>query len=115
MAEPITKGNRQFIREATTIGLRDDGRQLLEMRQMKIIFNEKNDGVEVSLGKTKVYAKISSKIIEPSASKPSEGKMRFLVNLRILQDTQQSFNSQKGGNLATEIGKVLERGIKGSK
>lgn len=82
---------------------------------MRIIFNESRDGVEVSIGKTKVFAKISSKIIEPSSNKPSEGKMRFMVNLKMMSDTSQGFDKIRGGDLATEINKVLERSIMGSK
>ena len=115
MSKVLPKINRDFARTAITEGLRDDGRQMLEMRKMRIIMNEGNDGLEVSLGKTKVFAKISSKIIEPPSHRPSEGKMRFIVNLRIMQETRQSMDGQRGGSLATEIGKVLERSIRGSK
>lgn len=115
MTSTVPKINKEFVRNAATVGLRDDGRELLEMRQMKIIFNKENDGVEVSLGKTVVYAKLTSKIMEPTATRPSEGKIRFIINLRLMQDTNQSYCRQKGGDLATEIGKVLERTILGSK
>lgn len=115
MSQPVSTANKEFIRSSLSIGIRNDGRQLLEMRNMKIIFSKKNDGVEVSLGKTKVYAKISSKIIEPSKAKPSEGKMRFLINLRLLRDSKQAFLEISENDLSTEISKVLERSIKGSK
>lgn len=115
MSVVTPKINKVFVREAAQVGLRDDGRELLEMRSMKIIFNENNDGVEVSLGKTTVYAKLSSKIIEPASHRPSEGKMRFIINLRVMQDTPQAFSKIRGGDLATEIGKVLERNIMSSK
>ena len=115
MTEAISNDTNNFVRSSVTLGLRQDGRQMLEMRQMRIVFNKDKDGVEVALGKTIVFAKISSKIIEPAKNKPSEGKMRFIVNLRVTQDTKQGFKSQKPATLATEINKVLERSIKGSK
>lgn len=115
MTQPISKANKEFLRESLTVGIRDDGRQMLEMRNMRLVFSQKNDGVEVSLGKTKVFAKISSDIIEPSKSKPSEGKMRFLINLRLMRDTKQGFLESSENDLSTEISKVLERSIKGSK
>jgi exosome complex RNA-binding protein Rrp42 (RNase PH superfamily) len=115
MTTVLTTENTKFIRTSATVGLRDDGRQMLEMRQMKIIFNENSDGVEVSIGKTKVFAKISSKIIEPSSNAPNEGKMSFIINLKIMNDTKQGFTDSRGGDLSTEINKVLERTIMGSK
>ena len=115
MTTIVTTDNKNFVRESATVGLRDDGRQMLEMRQMRIVFNDNNDGVQVSIGKTKVFAKVSSKIIEPSSNKPSEGQIRFLVNLKMMSDTKQGFAHLRGGDLATEINKVLERSIMGSK
>lgn len=115
MTQAISKSNKEFIRESIEMGIREDGRQMLEMRNMKLIFSKKNDGVEVSLGKTKVFAKISSKIIEPSKSKPSEGKMRFIINLKLMRDTKQGFLEMNDNDLSTEISKVLERSIRGSK
>lgn len=82
---------------------------------MKIIFNEQQDGVEISLGKTKVYSKISSKIVEPSSNSPNEGKIQFVVNLKLLMDTKQAFSETRAGELSIEISKVLERIIIGSK
>lgn len=114
MSTCLASINKKFARDAATVGLRQDGRELLEMRKMKIIFNQKNDGVEISMGNTVVYAKVTSKVIEPSANRPQEGKLRFVVNLRLLQDTPQAFTKHRGGDLATEITKILERNIVGS-
>lgn len=110
-----TADNKEFIRSGATQGFRDDGRQMLETRQMKIIFNEQQDGVEISLGKTKVYSKISSKIIEPSSNAPNEGKISFVANLKLLMDTKQAFTETKALELSIEVSKVLERTIIGSK
>lgn len=85
------KNETAFVQTITQQGLRLDGRGLLEMRSLKIIFNEQDDGCEVSLGRTKVFAKVHAKITEPSLSKPNEGQIKFSINLRIAQDSVQAF------------------------
>lgn len=103
------------LNELTVMGMREDGRGLLEMRELNIVFNQTQDGCEVSLGKTKVFAKVFAKITEPSLSKPNEGSIKFAVNLRVAQDSRQAFSNQKSIDLSNEIAKFLEKNIKGSK
>jgi len=88
---------------------------MLEMRNLKIVFNDTQDGCEVSLGATRVFAKVSAKILEPSLTRPGEGSIRFSVNLRMAQDSSQAFSNQKSIELSNEIAKHLEKNIKGSK
>jgi exosome complex RNA-binding protein Rrp42 (RNase PH superfamily) len=106
---------QKYIEEIILMGIREDGRELLELRQADLVFNQTQDGVEVALGKTKVFAKVSSRITEPSLSKPNEGSIKFSVNLRIAQESGQAFENQKSIDLSNEIAKYLERNIKGSK
>jgi exosome complex RNA-binding protein Rrp42 (RNase PH superfamily) len=110
-----SKNQSNFVNDITLSGSREDGREMLEMRHLRIIFNDSNDGCEVSLGKTKVFAKVFAKITEPSLSKPSEGSIKFMINLRIAENTNQTFNHQKSIDLTNELAKYLERNIKGSR
>lgn len=110
-----SKNLTNFVNKITTQGMREDGRQMLEMRGLKIVFNATGDGCEVSLGKTKVFAKVHARINEPTLAKPNEGSIKFQVNLRIAQESIQSFTNQKSMELSTEISKYLERNIKGSR
>lgn len=110
-----SKNQVNFINRITLEGGREDGREMLEMRHLQIIFNDTNDGCEISLGKTKVFAKVFAKITEPSLSKPSEGSIKFLINLRVAEQTNQTFTHQKSIDLSNELSKFLERNIKGSR
>lgn len=110
-----SKNQTNFVNSITLGGNREDGREMLEMRHLRIIFNETNDGCEVSLGKSKVFAKVFAKITEPSLSKPSEGTIKFMVNLKIAEQTNQTFSHQKSMDLSNEISKYLERNIRGSR
>lgn len=109
------KNVTQFIKNITTEGLREDGREMLDMRNLRILFNQAFDGCEVSLGKTKVFAKVSAKITEPALSKPSEGIIKFSINLKLAHDSAQNFTNLKRMELTNELSKYLERNIKGSR
>ena len=111
----ISKITKSFLKDSILKGLREDGRGLLELRSIQIIFNFESDGVEVCIGNTRVYAKIKSEIVEPRPDRPNEGFLSFKPNLQILNENHQDQTSQKPSILATEISKVLERSIKGSK
>lgn len=110
-----SKSKVSFIESLIAEGQRSDGRDLLEMRNLRLVFNQTNDGCEVSLGKTVVFCKVSAKITEPSLAKPSEGSINFMINLRVAQESSQAFSNQKSIQLSNELSKYLERNIKGSK
>lgn len=110
-----SKNLSNFLNSIMLQGGRADGREMLEMRHLKIIFNQANDGCEVSIGKTKVFSKVFAKITEPSLAKPSEGTIKFLINLKVGEQSVQTFNHQKSQDLANELSKYLERNIKGSR
>ncbi len=54
----ISFSKKQIIKDSLSIGKRLNGRSLLEQRKLKIVFNKSKTGVEVNLGKTKVFGKI---------------------------------------------------------
>ena len=113
----VSKVTKDFVQQSIQKGQREDGRGLLELRQLQIIFNFEEDGVEVCLGETRVWAKIKSEIVEPKPERPHEGFLTFKTNLHVLSEPTQDFKNkgQKSTQLSTEISKILERAIKGSK
>ena len=111
----ISKSTKEFLKSTLVKGLREDGRGLLELRALQIIFNFENDGVEVCNGDTRVYAKIKSEIVEPKSERPNEGFLTFRLNLQILGESTQDKTNSKASLFATEVEKMLERSIKGSK
>ena len=72
-------------------GLRLDGRTLLEPRPLTLLFdtqqtsssNKKEDptGVIASLGQTRTFTKLTSRIVEPRKARPQEGFLQFKINL----------------------------------
>ena len=53
--EPISLNNNEFITEAIKQGLRMDGREMLELRNISLTFHKQSNPsiVEVTLGKTR--------------------------------------------------------------
>eukprot|EP01016_Furgasonia_blochmanni_P042452 TRINITY_DN5640_c0_g1_i14.p1 TRINITY_DN5640_c0_g1~~TRINITY_DN5640_c0_g1_i14.p1 ORF type:complete len:506 (-),score=90.52 TRINITY_DN5640_c0_g1_i14:1208-2686(-) len=111
----LSTNDKDFILKALRQGLRLDGRELLDQRKIDVVFGLESGQVELSLGNTMVYAKVSAKITEPRKERPNEGFIRFNVDLSILNFSQQANSIYKANKYATEINKLLERIIKGSK
>ena len=77
----ISNNYKEFVKEGLEEGLRENGRKFLELRKLQIVFDFNDEGVEVALGKTKVYSKVSAKIVEPRQARPQEGFLKFNLNL----------------------------------
>lgn len=59
------------------MGLRVDGRQFMDNRNISVLFGNKMGCVELNIGNTKVYTRVSSEIIEPKPDRPNEGFLKF--------------------------------------
>eukprot|EP01017_Pseudomicrothorax_dubius_P042418 TRINITY_DN6921_c0_g1_i5.p1 TRINITY_DN6921_c0_g1~~TRINITY_DN6921_c0_g1_i5.p1 ORF type:complete len:255 (-),score=37.65 TRINITY_DN6921_c0_g1_i5:281-1045(-) len=115
MAQFISKNNEEFIRKSLDEGLRLDGRGLLDGRIIQIVFGDKLGQVEVCLGKTRIYANITSNLVEPNPSRPNEGFMKFGVDLSVLSNDEQALSQHRMHRYSAEISKVLENIIKATK
>ena len=113
MNQFISSDKQEIIKEGIISGNRIDGRSLLDSRDLRILYNDQLNGVEISLGNTKVFGKITANITEPRPDKQNQGFLVFRVDLGLLN----SYNSDSGyiRNLNDEIVKVIENSIKGSK
>lgn len=77
---PVPIANQNFINEALQKGYRLDGRKAIERRRLDIKFPDAVETgvsglgrVEVSLGKTRVLARVSAALTNPRADRPFEG------------------------------------------
>lgn len=71
--------------------------------------------VDFSLGATRVATRIIATISKPQVYRPREGFLAFLPNLEILNEPEQFNTGDDTRKSATEIKKILDRVIKGSK
>ena len=64
---------KDFMVNALELGLRTDGRQLTTVREMKLEFGDKTGSIQVSLGKTRVLARVTHELGTPRLDKPNQG------------------------------------------
>ena len=113
MNQFISTDKRDLIQQGIKSGTRLDGRSLLDSRPLRILYNSQLNGVEISLGQTRVFGKITANITEPRPDKQNQGFIAIRVDLGLLS----AYSSDSGyiRNLNDEIVKVIENSIKGSK
>ncbi|CAD8200937.1 unnamed protein product [Paramecium pentaurelia] len=105
--------NSEFVLEQLALGKRIDGRDPLQQRMIQCHFGPQSTGaIELSLGETRVFATTSASITTPNPIRPSEGFLKFHLDLQVLRDTGYMHNPIK---LGMEIEKYIEKVIKGSK
>ena len=109
----ISRSREELIKDGFKTGVREDERELLESRNLDISYNDKRDGVEIALGKTKVFGKLSAAIVEPRPDKQNQGFLVTRIDLSPL--TAQTKDSKALRCLKDEITKVCENTIKGSR
>jgi exosome complex component RRP45 len=108
----ISTSKKLNIAEGLKRGIRQDGRNLLDSRPLKILFNHENEGVEVDLGQTKVLAKMTANVTEPRLDRQNEGFIIIRADISALNTSMPGKNLR---DMSDEIVKVLEKSIKGSK
>ena len=79
---PVSNCEKSFLLEGLWEGKRLDGRGMFEERQHEIIiFGNDYGSCQVTLGKTKVQAQVSSSVTEPRVTRPNEGILSIYVDL----------------------------------
>ncbi|KAF2344726.1 Exoribonuclease phosphorolytic domain 1 [Trinorchestia longiramus] len=72
---PLSNTERDAVVASLACGVRLDGRYLLENRDVAIQFGKDYGTCTVSLGETRVLAKVTCEVVEPRPSRPNEGKI----------------------------------------
>ena len=110
----ISNNEIDFMKKAIQTGIRLDGRDHIQARNISIRFGFKDGEVELDWGETKVFSRVKAELVEPKPERPTEGFLKFKVDVTSLGEGQSAAN-QKVKKLSCEISKLLEKIIKGSK
>lgn len=109
----VTNNEENFILEALEEGLRIDGRSPNDYRTVDIKFDQQFGQCFVSIGKTKVMSVVTCEVVEPYPERPNEGFLFFNVDLSPMGSEQ--FDSSRQSEQSIEMGRIIERSLKGSK
>src|SRR5688500_14053851 len=105
----LSINEKDFLAKSLKSGLRLDGRGLLDHRNISISFGFSLGNVELSLGNTKVQARVTGSLEEPRKDRPNEGFLRFKVDLSIMDFDKQKNHVYDRSKYSNEISKMLEK------
>jgi len=111
----IKDSSKEYVLELAKKGIREDGRGLLNYRDIKIeydISNNAEGSAAVTLGKTRVVCGIKLEIGEPYSDKPDEGTI--IVNAEFAPVSSPTFEPGAPGENSIELSRVVDRGIRES-
>ncbi|XP_078441506.1 exosome complex component RRP45A-like [Wolffia australiana] len=106
----ISVNERKFIVQALQSGIRIDGRGPFEYRRLTIKFGKEDGQSEVQLGQTHVMAYVTSQLVQPYKDRPNEGTLSIFTEFSPMADP--SFEVGRPGELAIELGRVVDRGLR---
>ncbi|CAJ0645592.1 3916_t:CDS:2 [Entrophospora sp. SA101] len=107
----ISNNERQFILKAIIEGYRIDNRRKSDFRKLNISFGQEFGKSEVTLGSTRVLAKVSCQVTRPYQDRPSEGIL--ILNSEL---SQMAFpNFEIGRPEEVLVNRILEKAIKRSR
>jgi len=106
---PLSLNSRQFITSVLKEGLRPDARGAYDYRPIDVNYGAQWGHVEVTLGKTRVLARVSTYVTTPVPSRPNEGALFFNVNLSPMSSAK--FDGMRT-DFSTVVTRLLERTIK---
>ncbi|RMD58452.1 exosome complex protein Rrp42 [Candidatus Woesearchaeota archaeon] len=106
----------EHIVKALAADVRYDGRKKLEYRDVKVeygVSKSAEGSARVSIGETVVMAGVKMELTTPYADRPNEGNI--MVNAELLPLSSPRYEPGPPGEKATEIARVVDRGIRESK
>ncbi|ETO20644.1 hypothetical protein RFI_16573 [Reticulomyxa filosa] len=107
MESVLSINDRHFILKALQKGYRLDGRGLEDARDVKYTFGLNPGSVEVQLGGTRVFAKVSQMLVQPQIGKSNQG----IVVFRTLVPPHLKMSKE----VVDRITQIIERGFVESK
>ncbi|XP_002962048.2 exosome complex component RRP45A [Selaginella moellendorffii] len=109
----ISINEREFVESALRQELRVDGRAPFDSRRSLINFAREDGAVEVQQGETRVLAVVSAQLGTPYPDRPNEGSL--VINTEFSPMADPSFEPGRPGELAVELGRVIDRGLRESR
>jgi exosome complex component RRP45 len=108
----ISGNERVFVTEALAAGIRTDGRQLDEARQVTIQLGDEYGYVDVTMGKTRLVVRISAELVEPLDTRPFEGKFQVATEISPMASAMFENNRQSDDELL--ISRTVEKAVRRS-
>lgn len=109
-----TNCEKDFVLKSINKGIRLDGRQAFDYRNIDIKFGVDYGCCEVTLGDTKVLAQTSSEIVKPRETRPTEGQLFLNCDLSPLASSAYEAGGRMG-DYGVEINRLVERCLKESR
>ncbi|KAK3322140.1 ribosomal protein S5 domain 2-type protein [Apodospora peruviana] len=110
-AEP-SLNEKQFILQALQENLRLDGRQLDQYRPLELTFGDEYGVAQVSLGKTKVFAKASAEVTVPYTDRPLDGVFTIMTELSPM--ASPAFEVNRPNETEVLLSRLLEKTVRRS-
>ena len=113
---PVARLEQKTVVDLVTKGKRIDERSPDSYRQIQVqlgLIEKANGSAQVYLGKSKVLAGVKIEIGEPFPDTPEEGVLT--VNCELVPLASPSFEAGPPSEVAIEISRVVDRGIRESK
>jgi len=108
----LSNNEREFVIEALKNGLRYDGREPFEMREVKLTFGQEMGWVECRIGQTRVAAQVSAEIVKPSLERPYEGYL--LLSTEISPMASAVYEAGRASDEEIITSRLLEKAIRTS-
>lgn len=111
----ITEVEKEAVKDDIDQGERTDGRDFKEFRDVKVtagVAKKAEGSARVELGDTKVIVGVKMGIGDPFPDTPNEGIL--MVNAELGPVASPNFESGPPGEDATELARVVDRGIRES-
>ncbi|OMO81779.1 hypothetical protein CCACVL1_12223 [Corchorus capsularis] len=129
----LTVNDKKFIKNALQSEIRIDGRKPYEYRKIAIKFgrqvlasfinlpifvfsstqNREDGSSEVQLGQTRVMGIVTAQLVQPYRDRPKEGILSIFTEFSPMADP--SFETGRPGELAVELGRTIDRGLRESR
>ncbi len=113
MASTIDAVKGSYVLELMENGTREDGRSLLDFREITIekgVIPNAEGSARVKLGNTTVLVGIKADIDSPMKDKPDEGNL--MVSAELLPLASKNYEPGPPGEDAIELARVVDRGIR---
>ncbi|XP_038999072.1 exosome complex component RRP45B-like isoform X1 [Hibiscus syriacus] len=109
----LTVNDKNFIKTALLSEIRIDGRKPFEYRKISIKFDRGDGSSEVQIGQTRVMGIVTAQLIQPYKDRPKEGTLSIFTEFSPMADP--SFEPGRPGELAVELGRIIDRGLRESR
>ncbi|XP_039059298.1 exosome complex component RRP45B-like isoform X2 [Hibiscus syriacus] len=109
----LTVNDKNFIKTALLSEIRIDGRKPFEYRKISIKFDRGDGSSEVQLGQTRVMGIVTAQLVQPYKDRPKEGTLSIFTEFSPMADP--SFEPGRPGELAVELGRIIDRGLRESR